>query len=816
MQDDADHHVVTDEPDLNDPPTRVLGTERPSLAGSELRGLANGDVLGGFEIRSRLGRGGMGEVYRAYDSRLKRDVAIKVLPRHLMTDGPSRARFEREVTALAQISHDNILSVFDYGSEGDITYAVIELLEGQTLADAMASGLPLPWKRAVEIASEIAEGLAAAHSKGITHRDLKPANIFLTNDGRVKILDFGLAHLDEDVRNSTITRTATGHVMGSAGYMAPEQALGKKIDPRADIFAFGCILYEMLSGEKAFVRTSLPAALIAIVSEEPPSLRHENIPTGLVDLTEGCLVKEPKGRIQAATELSAALKEMLIDATMASRVMTSVQWQRPRRWRGWIAAGVLVLAAALTFAFLKLQPQVQFGGEPDRSIAVLPLVDTSGEDYFGDGLTEDIIARLSKIQDLKVISRTSVMRFKGSSLSLEDIAEELGVATVLSGKIRREGDKLRIVSELVDAKTNEILWSETYNRTTGGIFEIQTDVARQIASALQANLQPIEQERIAAQPTDDPEAFRLYLHGLFASNQRSAEGFHKAIDYFDAALERDPDYARAYSGLADAYNMLAIYGVEPAAEAYEKARNAAQLAIELDDSIPESHTSIAFIRHYYDWDLAGSGESFRRALEIDPGHATAHHWYALLLRNLGRTSEALREIEIARELDPLSAVISKNHGTILAAAGLFQEAEAALREALRLSPQLPNARHVLGEVYLREQRYEDALRIFREELELSGSHGGVNTASVAIGEALVGNPDAARDVLEELLQEPAASRFWIANVYAALGEEAKVFEALEQSFVDHDQWLLEIKNQPLMDPYRKDSRYLDLLARLNL
>nr|MDQ5872187.1 protein kinase [Acidobacteriota bacterium] len=606
--------------------------------------LSAGTRLGPYEILAPLGAGGMGEVYRARDAKLDRDVAIKVLPQSVAADPDTLARFEREAKAVAALSHPNILSIFDFGAQEGISYAVMELLEGETLRGKLDAG-PITQKQAVDYALQVAKGLAAAHEKGIVHRDLKPENLFVSRDGHVKILDFGLAKRVEAVApgKETSAPTNSGHtepgtVMGTAGYMSPEQVKGFAVDHRSDIFSFGTILYELLSGKKAFKRETSAETMAAILRDEPPELSESgrNISPALDRIVQHCLEKDRDHRFQSARDIAFALSETSGPAAASG---AQAARKRPRRGRLAIGLGVVALAAAA----LWLRP-----GKTIDSLAVLPFVNAGGDpnaEYLSDGITESLINSVSQIPGIRVVSRASAFHYKGKDVGARAVGRELGVRAVLTGRIVQRGDALSIRAELVDARDDTHLWGEEYNRRLSDILAVQEEIARDISGKLRQRLTGEEKKRLTKLYTENAEAYGLYLKGRYHWNKRTGEDIQKGIGYFQQAIEKDPTYALAYAGLADSYAILYQYAGLPSSETFPKAKAAASKALEIDDSLAQAHATLASVHQHSDWDFSAAEKEYRRAIELDPKYPTAHHWYSLFLSELGRHEPAIAEAE---------------------------------------------------------------------------------------------------------------------------------------------------------------------------
>src|SRR5262245_44638711 len=694
----------------------------------------------------------MGEVYRARDPRLGREVAIKVLPASFAGDSERLRRFEQEAKAAGVLNHPNVTAVYDVGTQDGSPYVVSELLEGETLREALAGGRFSP-RRAVDYAAQLARGLAAAHEKGILHRDLKPDNVFVTRDGRVKILDFGLAKLMErDSRIGPATEAPTvapateaGVVLGTLNYMAPEQVRGNPADARSDIFSFGAVLYEMLAGAPAFARASGADTISAILKEDPRDFAPaDGVPPALDRIVRHCLEKDPERRFQSARDLVFGL-EALSDLS-GSAASAPVERRVGRRWP-WIAsagAALLAVAALLLWRGRGGRPTAPETNASNRkSIAVLPFQNLSPEAenaYFADGMTEDILTQLAKIRDLKVISHASVMRYKGTKKAIPAIASELGVSTVLEGSVRRAGGRVRITGQLIDAKSDEHLWAETYDRDLKDVFAIQSEVAQQIAAALRAALSPAEKKRIEQSPTRNLAAYDLYLKGRELYNHYVKADNEEAIGLFQKALELEPGFALAYAGLADAYAQGAQrFGMPQSmlATSLEMSRK----AIALDPELAEGHKALGltyFVMGAYRDSLVES----RRAVEINPNHQPAITNIGFAFWASGKPDEALPWLRRAVEMDPAGIVALAGLSGCYYTLGEAAEAERGLKRSQMLQPRANQAHLYLTLVYFGERRDEDALREIRSALAMSPDDARV-LYLMGIAELVTGNPDRA-------------------------------------------------------------------------
>jgi serine/threonine-protein kinase len=774
----------------------------------------------------------MGEVYRARDPRLDRDVAVKVLPEAVARDAHALARFEREARSVAALSHPNILAIHDIGREGDVSFAVTELLEGESLADRI-SGSKLPWRKAAEIGAAIADGLSAAHSRGVVHRDLKPANLFLTSDGRVKILDFGLARFTLPAGAETSAPTAPGEtspgtVMGTVGYMSPEQVRGLPADARSDIFSFGCVLYEMVAGRRAFARDTAAETLTAILREEAPPLSTpaEGAPPELERIIAHCLEKNPEERFQSARDLSFNLR-----AAVASSAVTQtspIASRSPRRRGVWLggAVGILVLIVG---GLVLLQRRGSRPGAPGgapavapriASLAVLPLQNLSGDpeqEYFADGMTEALITDLAKIEALRVISRTSIMQYKGAKKPLPQIAKELGVEGIVEGSVQRAGDRVRITAQLIEAATDRHLWAESYERDLRDVFALQSDVAQAIAREIRVTVSPEEKTRLTSSRPVNPAAHEAYLKGRYWQLKFNEEGFRKASELYDRAVALDSGYALAWAGIAENYGNVADLYI-PSSEAFSKARPAAEKALQLDDSLAEAHTSLGLIKAYFDWDWRGAEAELTRAIELNPSSAWARDWYGWFLATLGRFDESISQLERARALDPLSPGITSDLGLAHVLKGDYDRGTVEIDRALALAPAYWVPRLVRTWMYERKGDFVAAVR--EAEAVDPEQAGPLALAGSGRAYALAGRKADARKLLREL-EKVARTRhvspFFFAEVHAALGEKDLAFEWLRKCQRERCTAIaLWAKVGPVLDPLRSDPRYEQLLRDLNL
>jgi len=782
--------------------------------------LAAGSRLGPYEIVAPLGAGGMGEVYRARDTRLERTVAIKVLPSRFAADADALARFEREARAVAALSHPNILAIHDFGNHQGTAYAVTELLDGKTLRERLEAG-PLPARKAIEYAVQTAHGLAAAHEKGIVHRDLKPENVFVTNDGRVKLLDFGLARpvvaagADAGSAAATLEGTRPGIVLGTTRYMSPEQVRGHVADHRSDVFSFGAVLYEMLTGQRAFHGGSAADTMSAVLNREPELSRTlPGIAPALEHIVRRCLEKNVGERFQSAHDLAFALSSLSSSGGSYAAPLVS---GRSRRLALWTAAVLgITLAAFGLLSYAKDR-------KPIESLAVLPFANASVDpetEYLSDGITESLINRLSQLPNVRVISRASVFRYKGKDQDPRAIARELGVRAIVTGRVMERGDRLSIGSELVDTRDNRQLWGERYDRKFADVLTVQEEIAKQISESLQLRLTGEEQARLAKRSTANPEAYQAYLKGFHHARKVTIADLDKGMAYFRQALALDPNYAPAHAGLAYCYILWLADWYMPAKEAFPKGKEAALKAVELDPSLSEGHTFLAMAKFLYDYDWAGAEEEFRRATELNPADATAHHFYAVFLGARGRFEAGEQETRRALELDPLSTETNFLVGWNFYFSRRYDDAIKQLRYTLELDPTYFFGEMFLGMALEQKGQFREATAAVERARKLTAEAGPPEIlADLIRSHAMAGNRAAAMKVLEELkslMTRRYVSRHDLAIVYLALGDREQALDWLEKAYEDRNWYMPWINLEPRLDPLRSDPRFAGLVRRMDL
>jgi serine/threonine protein kinase/Tfp pilus assembly protein PilF len=781
-----------------------------------------GQKLGHFRIVEKLGAGGMGVVYRAHDEQLDRDVAIKVLPAGALSDETARKRFHQEALALSRLNHPNIGTVHEFGTEGEIVYLVMEYVAGSNLSDKLG-GSPLEEKEILELGEQLAEGLAAAHAEGVVHRDLKPHNLRVTADGRLKILDFGLAkslaHGDE--MTVTGTRAEGQAAPGTLPYMAPEQLSAGATDTRSDLYSAGCILYEMATGQRIFPRDREPMRLLHAILYEtprPPTASNPHISAGLENIILKCLEKNPEHRYQAAKELLADLRRLSAGGTVAAK-----RKRRPAHLPWLVAVPALGVVLIIVFLFLPAGWRERLTGSQGasiRSLAVLPLENLSGDpaqEYFADGMTEELINDLSQVGELKVISRTSTARYKGTQKPLPQIANELHVAAVVEGSVLRADGRVRITVQLIEAATDRPILASKYERDLRDVLALQEEVARAITQEIQVRLNPEESARLVSARRVDPAAHEAYLKGRYFWNQRTREGVMKGLESFQQAIQIDPTYPLPYVGLADSYAVLSANEWVPSAQAVPEAKKAALKALELDGSLAEAHAALAKISEA-EWDWPKAQTEYKRALELNPNYASAHQWYSIFLAQMGRPEEAETEARRATELNPLSAVVSMNEAQILYMSRRYAEARQAVLKTIELAPDFYGGRYYLGLIDFQTGKPEEGIAELKKAAELSVDNDLVE-AMLGYGYGRWGKNEEARRALEDLQSKSKKRHIspeLLAYIYVGMGKKDAGIQELEKAYRERDGSVAAIGIDPAFDPLRADPRFRELLVRMNL
>ena len=750
--------------------------------------------IGRYRVLSLIGAGGMGQVFLAEDTDLGRRVAIKVLLPDLTGGSDRSRRFTQEARLASAVSHPNIAQIFEIGQADGVAFIVMEFVEGESLSARLQNG-PLDWTVVVDVALQLFDALDEAHARGVVHRDLKPANLVMTARGRVKILDFGLAKMvgDATARDATKLETDPGMIMGTVHYMSPEQALGREVDTRTDVFSAGIVLYHLLTGRLPFSGASVTETLDRIIHAQPGAIARLNYsaPLELERIIKRMLEKDAARRYQTARDALIDLNNLKRDSD--SSVQPSPSAARPKR----------------------------ASGKALDSLAVLPLATAAADDeidYLADGITESLIDALSQLPKLRVMARSTVFRYKGREVDGQTVGRELGVRTVLLGRLQRIAGRIVMRGELVDVTDGSHLWGGQFQRDAADVLAVQGDLAQEVADQLRLRLTRDDRKRLQKRHTQNVRAYEAYMRGRFQLAKRTQEGFTKAIECFGAAIAEDSGYALAYSGLADCYTLIGAGAyLDSPDSAIARARASAEKAIALDDQLAEAHSALGFVRFRIDWDWPAAAASLERACAINPGYASAHHRYALLLTALGRHDKAIAEIRRASELDPLSLIIGTAYGRILHFGRRYEEAVAQLRHTLEIDGQFLQARFDLAMSLAQLGRFDDAMGELDSLLE------GTDRRSVIL--AVLGNVCAvggdtarARAIASEL-REHAQGRATLADlgyVLAGLGDIEEAIACFEGATDARAGLIVYLKVEPMVDPLRAHPRFVSLMRRLKL
>jgi TolB-like protein/Tfp pilus assembly protein PilF/predicted Ser/Thr protein kinase len=779
-----------------------------------------GTALGRYEVRELLGSGGMGEVYRAVDTRLNRTVAIKVLASGRASDPSDRARFEREAQAISSLNHPHICTLYDVGHHDGVDFLVMEYLQGETLEERLRHG-PMGVEESLRCAIDVADALDQAHRSGIIHRDLKPGNIMLTSSG-AKLLDFGLAHpwladwplapegSGSDDRLTSAALTAKGLVVGTPGYIAPERLAGSDSDAGADLFAFGAVLYEMITGRKAFPGTTQAEVMHALRSGPPPPVSQirPDAPRSLDRIVERCLAADPNQRWQTARDLLSEVR--WVADHRAGRLRS-----RRRRTIG----AVLGVAAAAALAIGGQRVFNRHDDGPINSIAVLPLENASGDpslEYLSDGIAEGVIRELSPVPGLKVMSGASVFRFKGRTRDVRAIADALRVKALLVGRLEQRAGSVSVSMEMIDSSDSRQLWGAQYTRTTSGIVGIEEDISREVSQAVRLRIAGAGELRRSQRFTESTVAYELYLKGRYYWNRRTPDDLMRSVEFFKQAIVADPQYALAYAGLADAYGVLGSlgYDVLPPLEVMPKAKEAALRALELDDQLAEAHAAMGFVLRY-EWDRKGAGREHERSVALNPNYATGRQWLASHYWTQGRFDDALAQLEAAQALDPLSPVISFNLGRHYYYTRDFTRAIEHFQRALSLDGHFFLAGQLLAVSHLENGAPDRA----REQLRATPAPPGAFLGILSYVRGVTGDRAGALQAVEQL--QGVASRRYVpayalATAYGNLEMRDAAFAQLDRAVAEHSAYLDYMNVEPTMDVLRADARFDAILRHINL
>jgi len=744
--------------------------------------LATGTIISHYKIINKVGAGGMGEVYLAEDTELNRRVALKFLPSHLCKDEDCRKRFKREAQAAAKLKHPNIVTIYEVSEFKGRPFIAMERCEGQTLRDVIKDDKLSP-EKIIELVMQITGGLQEAHEAGIVHRDIKPSNIILDNRGRPKLLDFGLATVQGSEK-----LTKSGSTLGTVGYMSPEQIQGKDTDHRSDLFSLGVVLYEVIAGRLPFEGDTEATIMNSVLNGVPePLSRYKSGVSGeLQRIVSNLLEKDPSLRYQSATGLISDLKRLAKD---------------------------------------QLSNSVKEVSRP--SIAVLPFTNLSADpeqEYFCDGMAEEIINALTRVEGLRVVARTSCFAFKGKNEDIRGIGRKLNVDHVLEGSVRKAGKRVRITGQLIKISDGYHLWSDKFDRDLEDIFEVQDEISLAIARELKVKLFGGEHEQLVKRPTDNIEAYNLYLRGRFFWNKRLRPDLFKSVEYFERAVQHDPEFALGHAGLADAHAVLSGYDYSMRKEHQMLAEKSALKAIELDDTLAEAHTALAQVK-LNQWKWSDAEREFTKAIELNPRYATAHQWYGLFLAEMRRFEQSKEHVALARELDPLSLAMIMAQAVVFYIIGQNDRAIDVCREGIELAPDYPTFPMIVGWALVEMGDYSGAIEQLNLVIELSEreSSEGKDPLDVTVflgrAYALMGEVEKAREILDDCIQESESKyvpNAGIAALFISLGDTESSFEWLERSFEDKDDWIPMFSASPVFDSVRSDPRFVSLMSRIGL
>ena len=823
--------------------------EKPAVE-VEARSLANeqadsldaslvGQTIGHYKVLEQLGAGGMGEVYLAQDTKLDRKVALKILPTDIAANQESMRRFIQEAKAAAALNHPHIAHIHEIGAVEGQDFIAMEYVEGQSL-DARIKQRPLQIPEIVRLGVDLADALDAAHSKGITHRDVKPSNIIITTRGHAKLLDFGVAKIRRSIEQeqsdeaTTQLKTAEGIVVGTVMYMSPEQALGQLVDHRSDIFSLGVVLYEMATGRLPFTGSTTTEIVDRIAHVQPEAIARLNydVPLELERIIRKCLEKDKQRRYQSARELCIDLENLKRDSTIGSLPSDKLEPLRKKNIQRWItvaATFLIVLLAVLAIYLLNHRSQPLEMASID-SIAVLPLVNASGDvnmEYLSDGITENIINSLSQLPKLRVVPRVAVFRYKGREIDPQAVGRELGVRAVLTGRVVQVGDTLSIQTELIDVASKSQRWGQKYNRKVSDILAVQDEIANEIFDNLRLKLSGPEQRQLAKHFTKDPEAYQLYLKGRYYWRKYTKQGLEKSVSYFQQAIEKDPTYALAYSGLADTYVVLGVTTLPPR-EVFPKAKLAAEKALAIDEGLAAGHVSMGACKLFYDWDWPGAEREVRRAKELNAAYAKAieintnyddeHHFYCQALDTVGRPEESIAEMKRALELDPLSLTLNMEIGWSLYIWRKYDEAIAQCRKTIEMDPGFMPSYFCTAQAYEQKGMYGEAIDSMTKARTLLGDDTGV-LAELGYAYALSNQKREARK-FAQTLKERATREYvdpaFIGLIYIGLGEKDEAFKWLWKAFDARSSLMTWLKVEPKFDPLRSDPRFAELMRRVGI
>lgn len=799
-----------------------------------------GRIISHYKIIEKLGEGGMGVVYKAEDTKLKRIVALKFLPHHLSITNEDNTRLLNEAQMTAKLNHPHICTVHDIEEADDGKFIVMEFVDGITLrAKIKESSLSI--EESINYAIQIGEALEEAHTQGVIHRDIKPDNIMINSKNQIKVMDFGIAKLKEGLG---VTRTMS--TSGTLSYMAPEQLSNSKIDGRADIFSLGVLFYEMLTSRLPFRGDHQAAMMYSIMNEEPEPINKylSEASSEMLHVLNRALEKDPGDRYQHIDDMVSELHRVQKQSARISRRTlgethdhalggkttespslehitseTLHKIQSQKRIRSLFGLGIIVVLLIAGFigymSFFSKHQSID-------TIAVLPFENVGADpntEYLSDGITESLINTLSQLSNLSVMSRSSVFHYKGKEIDPQKAGKELSVKAVLIGRVTQRGDNLQISTELIDVSNNTHIWGAQYNKKLSDILNVQEEISKEISQQLSLKLINEDEKNLTKRSTENTEAYQLYLKGRFYWNKRTAEDLQRAVGYFNQAIEKDPDYALAYAGLASTYALIPEYSGLPAKDFIPKTETAARRALELDAALAEPHAALGMIKNSYQWDWEGAEREFKRAIELDPKYPTAHHWYSNCLECQGKLEEALVEGKQAQELDPLSLIINNNVADVLFMMQRDDLAVEQLNRVLELEPNFPGSLEQLGRVYTQQGKFDEAISELQKVRKIVSEKDPFSLWYLGNVYARAGKEDEAISIVSQLLElskQGHALSVEIAGVYCGLGDKNKAFEWLEKGYEERNSNLQYFKVDPIWDNLRSDPRYNIMLKKIGL